>query len=208
MSSRRAILILGCVLGMLWVLPACKKKSTSTGTEQIGIASWYGHPFDGRPTASGEIYDMEKMTAAHRTLPLGTMVRVENLFNSKIVEVRINDRGPFVKDRIIDLSHAAAQAISMQGIANVRLVVISTPPTRGVAEFAVQLGPFANRSDADHLREQMAQKYQTARLRFRDADQTWWVLVGLEPTFDRANALAEELDKQHGPVFVVLLDAD
>ena len=78
------------------------------GDTETGIASWYGHPYHGRAAANGEIYDMEKLTAAHRTLPFDTWVRVYDLDNSKTVEVRIIDRGPFVDGRIIDLSHAAA----------------------------------------------------------------------------------------------------
>src|SRR6266849_7834208 len=136
-----------------------KKESGPQDTGQIGIASWYGHPFDGRLTANGEIYDMEKMTAAHRTLPFGTVLRVERLDNGKTTEVRINDRGPFVKDRIIDLAHAAAQAISMPGIANVRLQVIRTPATRAADSFAVQVGAFSKRSEADQLRARLEQKY-------------------------------------------------
>jgi peptidoglycan lytic transglycosylase len=89
-----------------------------------GIASWYGHPFHGRPTASGEIYSMYAMTAAHRTLPFGTRVRVHDLDNGKSVDVRINDRGPFVEGRIIDLSYSAAQAMGMNGIAHVRLEIL------------------------------------------------------------------------------------
>ncbi len=85
------------------------------GSTEIGIASWYGHPYHGRQAANGEIYDMEKLTAAHRTLPFDTWVRVENISNGKTVEVRITDRGPFVGDRIIDLSHAAAREIEMIG---------------------------------------------------------------------------------------------
>src|SRR5262245_56577220 len=76
------------------------------GSVETGVASWYGHPYHGRRAANGEIYDMEKMTAAHRTLPFGTWVRVRNLENNKTVDVRITDRGPFVGGRIIDLSHA------------------------------------------------------------------------------------------------------
>jgi len=96
---------------------------------EVGLASWYGHPYHGRSSASGEIYDMEQFTAAHRTLPFGTLVRVVNLDNEKSVEVRINDRGPFVDDRVIDLSHAAAQAIGMigPGTARVRVEVIQAP---------------------------------------------------------------------------------
>src|SRR6516164_2377073 len=108
------------------ILAACgKKKVKSTrgrpapqpnqpvaiGSTETGIASWYGHPYHGRQAADGEIYDMETMVAAHRTLPFNTWVRVLNLRNNKTVEVRIIDRGPFIEGRIIDLSHAAANAI-------------------------------------------------------------------------------------------------
>ena len=93
-----------------------------------GIASWYGHPYHGRRAASGEIYNMYDMTAAHRTLPFGTQVKVHDLENSRDVTVRINDRGPFVDGRIIDLSYASAQAMGMNGIARVRLEILDTAP--------------------------------------------------------------------------------
>lgn len=94
--------------------------------EQTGLASFYGGQFHGRPTASGEIYDMEKMTAAHRTLPFGTMIRVTNLSNGKSVEVKVNDRGPFIDNRIVDLSFGAAKLIEMinDGVIEVSLEVI------------------------------------------------------------------------------------
>ena len=96
------------------------------GATETGIASWYGVPYHGRRAASGEIYDMEQLTAAHRTLPFDTWVEVTNLDNGKHVDVRITDRGPFVDGRIIDLSRAAARQIDMlgPGIARVRLKVI------------------------------------------------------------------------------------
>jgi rare lipoprotein A len=99
------------------------------GTTEAGIASWYGIPYHGRQTASGEIYDMYRLTAAHRNLPFQTWVEVENLSNGKRVDVRINDRGPFVRDRIIDLSQTAASQIDMlrPGTARVRLTVIARP---------------------------------------------------------------------------------
>ena len=99
------------------------------GYQQRGIASWYGNPYHGRATASGEIYDMERLTAAHRRLPFGVTTRVENLRNGKTVEVKINDRGPFVKGRIIDLSRAAARQIDLlgPGVARVRIEVIAAP---------------------------------------------------------------------------------
>jgi len=203
----RRCLSIGCLAAISLAFMSCSKKpSTSTGQTQEGVASWYGVPFNGRPTASGEIYDMEKLTAAHRTLPFGAVVRVEDLVNQKTAEVRVNDRGPFVADRIIDLSHAAAQSINMPGTANVRLTVISTPPTRGADVFAVQIGAFSDRAQAEVLRSKMEQKYGTATLVFRPGDQTWRVLVGLEPTTEAANALADKLNQEAGPAFVVRVD--
>ena len=99
------------------------------GLSKRGLASWYGHPYHGRPAADGEIYDMETLVAAHRTLPFQTRVRVRNLSNDKTVDVRIIDRGPFVGGRIIDLSHAAAKEIDLigPGVAQVEITIIGTP---------------------------------------------------------------------------------
>src|SRR5258708_1463832 len=101
------------------------------GTTETGIASWYGIPYHGRQTASGEVYDMYQLTAAHRQFPFQTWVEVENLTNGKRVEVRINDRGPFVGGRILDLSQTAANQIGMlcAGTARGRLTVIARPST-------------------------------------------------------------------------------
>lgn len=92
---------------------------------QIGVASWYGVPHHGRKTASGEIYNMHSLTAAHRSIKFGTKVKVTNLKNNRSVIVTINDRGPFAKGRIIDLSHAAKQQIGMDGTAKVSLEIIN-----------------------------------------------------------------------------------
>src|SRR6202007_398037 len=102
------------------------RKQTKTQPDQVGAASWYGEFFDGKPTASGEDYDMYDMTAAHPTLPLGSYVRVTNLRNGRAVIVKVNDRGPIVQGRIIDLSYGAAQALEFQkrGLQKVRLDVV------------------------------------------------------------------------------------
>ena len=96
------------------------------GHTDKGLASWYGNEFHGRPTASGETFDQYAMTAAHRTFPFGTVVRVNNLSNGRAVDVRINDRGPFIRGRIIDLSRAAAQRVDMivDGVVPVRIEVL------------------------------------------------------------------------------------
>jgi len=124
------------------------------GDTEEGVASWYGHPYHGRPAANGEIYDMEKMTAAHRTLPFDTWVRVYDLDNNRTTEVRITDRGPFVGGRIIDLSHAAARELELigPGVARVRIEVVRTPPNAAPGLFAVQVGAFRDRANAERLR--------------------------------------------------------
>ena len=104
-------------------------KPAAIGWTQTGIASWYGVPYDGRYTSSGEVFDMRAFTAAHRTLPFNTWLEVTNLRNGKMVDVRVNDRGPFVDGRVIDLSMGAAQQLDMvrEGIQKVRLKVIKPP---------------------------------------------------------------------------------
>jgi rare lipoprotein A len=209
-STHRAFTRLTAFLAALVALSlaTCKSKPTppAPGNLETGVASWYGDPFNGRPTASGEIFDMHKLTAAHRTLPLGTVVRVENLSNHQTVDVKINDRGPFVAGRIIDLAFAAAQQISIPGTATVTLQILSTPPTRAAPIFAVQAGNFPDRASAAALRERMMQKYGTAQVVFRGRDQSWRVLVGVYATEQSANAVAGEINQQASPAFVVMVD--
>jgi len=178
------------------------------GAEQIGIASWYGHPYHGRPEADGEIYDMEKLTAAHRTLPFGTWVHVTNLSNGRTVDVRIIDRGPFIDGRIIDLSHAAAEAIGSvgPGLAQVRLEIMSLPPANS-NWFAVQVGAFADKERAERLRESLEQEFGTARMILRPGTPPLWrVLVGKETSEQGAQVLAQRVRVETGTAFVVRLD--
>src|SRR5690349_21096826 len=160
MTRARFILVL---LSML--AAGCAKKKVKTvrgrplpkpptpaviGAVEMGMASWYGHPYHGRAAADGEIYDMETLVAAHRTLPFNTWVRVVNLSSGKSVDVRIIDRGPFIDGRIIDLSHAAATAIGMivSGTARVRMEVIQAPAGTPAAVFVVQVGAFRDHANA------------------------------------------------------------
>jgi len=199
------------------------------GATETGVASWYGHPYHGRHAANGEIYDMEKMTAAHRTLPFGTWVRVTNLENNKSVDVRIIDRGPFVGGRIVDLSHAAAVSIDMigPGTAKVRLTVIraqevalakpeivAAPPPAPpppAQRFAVQVGAFTDRRNAERVQSSLERVYGHATIVMRDGRPVQWrVLVGREETEEGAAALAERIRAdpaaQAGSAFVVRLD--
>jgi rare lipoprotein A len=150
---------------------------------------------------------MEAMTAAHRTLPFGTRVSVANLSNSRHIEVRINDRGPFVKGRIIDVSRAAARKLGFTGTANVRIAVLELPKTRALEGFAVQVGAFQSRDDAESARVALVGTYPDARLIVREGDQTWRVLVGLENSEDRAEELAMKLSQGSADVFVVRADS-
>jgi rare lipoprotein A len=174
------------------------------------VASWYGIPYHGRRASNGEIYDMYKMTAAHRTLPFETVVRVTNLKNGKSTEVRINDRGPFVEGRVIDLSLGAARAIDMvgMGIAPVRIEKISgADPYSG--SFTVQVGAFLVKENALRLQKRMQERYSSASIEEYDSKQglLYRVRAGKLPSEDAARAFAEQLQReQHVVPFVVRLD--
>ena len=194
-TRRRGLLILLLFL----LLPACGRRTPSPspvrassirsgGAYEAGIASWYGPGFHGRTTANGEVYDMYAMTAAHKTLPFDTWVRVVNQDNSESTVVRINDRGPFIDGRVIDLSRSAAEDISMvgPGTARVQLLIVDEPirkpaarvtnPTPGVRttegpptlgrtpsgdrrSFQVQVGAFRSRANARRLKGRLAAQF-------------------------------------------------
>lgn len=152
------------------------------GWEQTGVASWYGEPFHGRTTASGERYDQEGLTAAHRTLPFGTWVRVENLENGRSVRVRVTDRGPFVDDRIIDLSRAAARNLGLlgPGTGRVRIEVVDVAGCH-----AVQVASFADREAALERRGELEEQGTPAFLE-AGPDEMTRVLIGPYPDREAA----------------------
>ncbi|HVW09096.1 MAG TPA: septal ring lytic transglycosylase RlpA family protein, partial [Bryobacteraceae bacterium] len=168
-------------------------------------------PYDGRAAADGEIYDMETMVAAHRTLPFQTMVRVRNVKNDKTVDVRIIDRGPFVAGRIIDLSHAAARAIDLigPGFGPVEVTILSTPAGAAAGEFGVQVGAFRERANADRMEQRMTSEYGAAKEVLRAGDPPMWrVLAGAAPTAEAAEMLAQKIRREQSvpEAFVVRLD--
>lgn len=128
-AALAAVLAFGLLAGCA---STTRLESPNRGTTEKGLASWYGAKFHGRPTASGEIYDMNRISAAHKQLPLGTVVQVKNRDNGKKLKVPINDRGPFIKGRIIDLSVGAARELGMfgDGLANVRIKVVRLAPKK------------------------------------------------------------------------------
>lgn len=148
----------GPLILALLLLAACAARSSRPPGLEVGVASWYGPGFHGRPTTSGEIYDQYDLTAAHPTWPLGTRVLVTNLDNGRVVEVRINDRGPFVRGRSIDLSYAAARALGMvdQGTSRVRIAPLTAPgQALGMVVYAVQVGAFADQATARELKDRL-----------------------------------------------------
>ncbi|HUJ80958.1 MAG TPA: septal ring lytic transglycosylase RlpA family protein [Candidatus Acidoferrales bacterium] len=175
-----------------------------------GVASWYGDPFNGHRTSNGEIYDMYQFTAAHRTLPFGAVLRVTNLSNGKQTEVRINDRGPFVGNRIIDLSLSAARAIDMvgPGTAQVRIEMLGGPsPTVGA--FGVQVGAFLVKENADALRDRLAAQFSPVIVVPYDSPngQYFRVRVGRVASEGAAGDLANQLRAAgQNYTFVVRLD--
>ncbi len=172
--------------------------ASARGFRQEGIASWYGEAFHGRPTSNGETYNMYGVSAAHKTLPLGTFVRVFNLRNQRILDVRINDRGPFVPGRVIDLSYGAAVKLGLigPGTAPVRVVALGEPAGytgngrpaaydpvdfyRG--EFSIQVGAFQERANAEALLRDLERSYKNTHIRSeygRHDDRLWHrVMVG------------------------------
>ncbi|HXO87943.1 MAG TPA: septal ring lytic transglycosylase RlpA family protein [Candidatus Acidoferrales bacterium] len=191
--------------------PAIERQPAIPGQYvEEGVASWYGDPFNGRRAANGEIYDMHQFTAAHRTLPFGAIVRVTNLRNGKQTEVRITDRGPFVADRVIDLSLSAAQAIDMvgPGTAPVRLEILGGPNPQ-VGFFGVQVGAFQSQDNAERFRAQLAARYGTVSIAQYDSPTGMFyrVRVGRLPTQPAAQQLADQLRANDRlTTFVVRLD--
>ncbi len=178
---------------------------------QTGIASWYGPPYHNRRGSNGEIYNMNDMTAAHLTLPLGSIVRVTNLKTGSTALVRITDRGPFVKGRLIDLSLAAAKKLDVwrAGLAEVKLEVLKTPvPLEDGGRWAVQIGAFEKEKPARDLASHLERRYHSAKvLCFGSPVGDWWVRVRvLDDNRARAKELAQATQTSEGAIFLVRLD--
>lgn len=168
-------------------------------SSEVGMASWYGPPYAGRKGADGTVYDQNAMTAAHLTLPMGTMVRVTNLTNNESVVVKITDRGPFVHGRIIDLSLAAAKATGVYraGVAKVKVEAFA-PPFRPNADpgghWCVQVGAFARESDAMKLKDEMIRRYATAKVIEFPGPTGHWVRISPKlPNKSNATEVADSI---------------
>jgi rare lipoprotein A len=194
--------------------PRALRPSGEVVFRQEGIASWYGSKFHGRKTASGERYNMYGISAAHRTLPLGTVVRVTHTGNGRKVTLRINDRGPFVEGRIIDLSYGAARRLGMvrEGIAD---VVVEAFGSAGDAAslaapgtFSLQVGSFLVLDNAEELQEALRRDNDTVSIvGFQDEKNTYYrVVVGRFPSQDAARAAGEDLERRGYSPYVVRVE--
>jgi rare lipoprotein A len=194
------------------------------GFVQDGMASWYGGDAHGGPTSSGESYDMYALTAAHKTLPMGVYVRVRNRANGREVVVRINDRGPFVKERIIDLSYEAArqlgfagqgtaavhvEALGYQGDNGVGTGVYRPPASYDAGDYAVQVAAFASRESAERLAAQLKKRYGAATIReaMVNGSRFFRVRVGSFGSLEKAEEARGNFERGGYPgCFVVALD--
>jgi rare lipoprotein A len=202
----------------LCLLAACAFSfgNTNSGGVQVGVASWYGKDFHGKPTASGEIYNMYAMTAAHKTLPLGTVLRVTNLKNKRQVKVTVNDRGPFVRGRIIDLSYAAFKNIDRpeKGTVRVRLETLGRDrkyvryikvDDRGEGDYVLQLGAFSEERNAARLKEALGWKHPGVYVaKVKVSGKTYYrVRVGRFKTREKAYRLADALADEGYEVIIM-----
>jgi peptidoglycan lytic transglycosylase len=177
---------------------------------ETGLASWYGPPYHNHKGTNGEIFDQNALTAAHRTIPLNSVVRVTNETTKHAVIVRITDRGPFIEDRIIDLSLAAAKAVDVwqPGTATVKVEVLSSPaPIEEGGRWCVQIGAFQSEREARKLKEKLQDRYENANvIQFSGPTGEW---VRIRPEGDDKHKAQEVASKTHvkeGGVFLVRLD--
>ncbi len=186
--------------------------SSANGFAEEGLASWYGDAFHGKPTASGEPYNMYDMTGAHKLLPLGTTVRVTNLETGRSVELRINDRGPFVRGRILDASRRAAERLGLiaDGTAMVRVEALSGVPDYRDGDFSgqfyVQIGSFIRPENAEALlRESRSKGYGASRIQeaMVGGQRFWRVQAGVFSRLNEARQAQERLERDYPSCFVI-----
>jgi rare lipoprotein A len=177
---------------------------------ETGIASWYGPPYHNRRGANGEVFDMNQLTAAHRTLPLNSVARVTNVKTGRSAIVRITDRGPFIEGRMLDLSLAAAKAVDVwrPGTALVKLEVMHTPtPIADGGRWCVQIGAFDDKREASQLKNRLMRRYHTAQvLQFTGPTGDWLRIRVQDDDKRRAEEVAHQTSTPEGAVFLVRLD--
>ena len=177
---------------------------------ETGRASWYGPPYHNHRGANGQIFDQNAISAAHRTLPMGSLIRVTNLQTGQSAVMRITDRGPFVPDRVLDLSVASAKMVGVwrPGTAQVRIDVYAAPkPIDEGGRWCVQIGAFTKEKEAQKLEEHLERKYHTANvIEFTGPTGHWVRIRPLNDDKGRAVEIAKELKPEEGEAYLVRLD--
>ena len=175
-----------------------------------GMASWYGPNYHAHRGANGQVYDQNGVSAAHRTLPMGSLVKVTNLQTGQSAIMRVTDRGPFVPDRVIDLSIGAAKEVGVwrPGTARVRIDVYDTPhPIASGGRWCVQIGAFSKEHDALKLEEHLSRKYETANvIEFTGPTGHWVRIRPLADDKQRAVEIAKSISPKEGEAYLVRLD--
>lgn len=219
MTTGRRVLGLSVTPFLALILASCARPPVPTltlGSTEVGLASWYGPAFHGRRTASGEVYDMQQLTAAHRDLPLGTWIMVTNLDNGRSVEVRINDRGPFVPDRIVDVSYGAGRLLGMigPGVVPVRVAVtrLATGDEGGAlglaTRFTIQVGSFVSLENARVLERSLAEGFPGVEVIRRSVGANTYYRVWVGDFFRRADATAMAERLASRGLSVLILERD
>lgn len=177
---------------------------------QVGLATWYTAPYKGRKSANGQVFSDEALTAAHRTLPMGSLIVVTNLATRQASAMRISDRGPFVPDKILDLTIASAKSIGVYrtGTARVRIDVYQTPkPMDTGGRWCVQIGPFTTERKAIKLKEELLDKYPTSRVIEFPGEKSYWVRIRPEgDDREQAEGIARRVDPSEGTAYLTRLD--
>jgi rare lipoprotein A len=174
------------------------------------VASWYGPPYHNRQGANGKVFDQNAMTAAHRTLPMGSLIVVTNEKTGQSATMRVTDRGPFVQGRLLDLSKASAKAtgVYLPGIATVRVDVYQTPRSIDIGgRWCVQIGAFEHEHKAEKLRDELERKYDTANVIDFEGPTGYWVRIRPQgDNKEQAESIAQRLQPAEGNAYLVRLD--
>lgn len=201
------ILVLSLFMLIVLIVSCRSVPEREPSNIQTGLASWYGPDFHGKTTSSSEVYNMYDMTAAHRTLPFGTYVMVTNLENGRSVKVKVNDRGPFVKDRIIDLSYAAAQVLDAigPGVIPVKIEILADEsPPQSTLRYAVQVGSFIHKENASALQKKLKTTFRDVYISsFRTHAQTYHRVRIKSKDRDDAETIIHKLQKMGLMAFIV-----
>jgi rare lipoprotein A len=175
-----------------------------------GVASWYGPPYHNRQGANGKVFDQNAMTAAHRTLPMGSLIVVTNEKTGQTATMRVTDRGPFVQGRLLDLSMASAKATGVYraGLADVRIDVYQTPhPIDAGGRWCVQIGAFEHEHKAEKLRDELERQYDTAQVIDFEGPTGFWVRIRPQgDNREQAESIARRLRPAEGDAYLVRLD--